>query len=258
MPIIGFRCCDTAKTRNKGDIPFEDCLECAKTGENQCHFTYPILKGITEEVTSRNYISVTSLLGCTRNTYFTMHNDIYVSPEDLYFLFRGTISHHIIENNQQDNALVEQTFTRKHQGLKLTGTPDVILPEQGKIIDYKTTRSLPRYKWPYSNHTLQLNLYRWLVAEEYDIKELEVQYLDMSGVKRCPAKIKEERTQELLDTKLSTLNACFDIEQPPPKPKPDSPDRWQCNGYCHVSDICEREHEEEIRKAIIQDLRLKG
>ncbi len=258
MPIVGFKCADKAKTRNKGDVTFDECLECSNTMEHKCQFTYPILKGIVKEIQNRNYISVTSLLGCARNTYLEQKHDIYVSPEDLYHLFRGTIAHYIVEHNQPKGALVEHKFERDHNGMTLTGTPDVVLPYQSAIIDYKTATKVPTFKYPYSNHTMQLNLYRWLVAEKYDIEHLEVQYLDMKTPKRCEAKIKEEETLELLDSKLTTLEACFSLEQAPPKPPADSPDRWQCNGYCNVQKQCEELWEDEIRCVVIEDLRLKG
>lgn len=192
MSIVGFKCCDTAKSRNKGNITFDECLECSRKMDHKCQFTYPILAGIVNTLQNRDYISVTSLLGCSRNTYLEQKHDIYVSPADLYHMFRGTIAHYIIEHNQPDKAIVEHTYQRNYNGMTLTGTPDVILPDQKTIVDYKTAASVPVFKYPYKNHTMQLNLYRWLVGEEYDIDRLEVQYMDMRTPKRCEAKIKEE------------------------------------------------------------------
>lgn len=255
MPVVGFECAARRKRDNRGKVGFAGCLSCAETNTDRCHYSYPILNGIIENLQDRDYISVTSLLGCLRNTYLSMTYDYFASPDDLYHMFRGSISHLITEKYSHPDAIVEETFTKEHDGIEVSGTPDVIIPDQELIRDFKTTKSVPFFKYPYSNHTMQLNLYRWLVP--YETNHLEVQYLDMGKVKRSQAKIHPDRTQEILDTRLTTLKSALDMEQPPPKPAPDSEDRWQCNGYCNVADICERLWIEEIKKDAVEDLKLR-
>ena len=45
-------------------------------------------------------------------------------------------------------------------------------PEQSLILDFKTTKYLP--KEPYATHSLQLNAYRWLLWPRYKVLNLEV------------------------------------------------------------------------------------
>ena len=52
-------------------------------------------------------------------------------------------------------------------GLLISGQPDLVYPEQALLLDYKTTKYLP--KEPYATHALQLNAYRWLLWPQYRI-----------------------------------------------------------------------------------------
>lgn len=251
--IIGFKC-----VKDQSLMSFDDCLDCSLTYENPCQFSYPILKGIYENIQNRDYLSVTSIIGCLRNTYLEMTHEIYVSPESLYWLFRGNIAHLVIDDYQPPDAISEKTFEREFEGVTLRGTPDniIILPEQKKIIDYKTTARIPFFNNPYSNHKLQLNLYRWLIAPEYRIDKLEVQYLDMKNVKKLEAKLMSfEEVEDYLFQRLLPLKDAIDSGNCPPKPPADSKDRWQCNGYCNVADLCEAYWKEEIREEAINELR---
>jgi len=49
-----------------------------------------------------------------------------------------------VELAQTESAVVEQTFTRDVEGSPIVGTPDVICPDQGLLVDYETTAMTPR------------------------------------------------------------------------------------------------------------------
>jgi len=71
------------------------------------------------------------------------------------------------------HRLVEQRcFKTLPNGLLISGQPDLVYPEQALLLDYKTTRYLP--KEPYATHALQLNAYRWLLWPRCRVLNLEL------------------------------------------------------------------------------------
>lgn len=243
MGLVGFKCAKPSRKHDSAKlVSFEDCISCAQTTKNECHFTAPIIKAILDrEEEKREGITVTQLSGCLRESYLSSKYDYYADLEQLYFAFRGEIAHLIIERYQEEDAIVEQRFYRKYNGIKISGKPDVILADKKLIRDYKTTKEVPRFSYPYRNHSQQLNLYAWLVP--YEIKRLQVVYLDMKGVKVCEAQLwSEEEVEALLKEKLPVLDAAFSRGIVPPADF----DNWQCNGWCNVKAICRKLYEDEL------------
>jgi len=230
--IRGFHC-----PEGKGDLPFWQCLECAATHKNTCQFDYPILSGMYRNLRKGEGISVTSLLTCLRKVVLQVRHDVYLNPKELYYAFRGQLFHAVIAQAHEERAVVEQRFEKKIAGITLSGHPDVIYPEQKKLVDYKSTKRIPKKETPYANHGMQVNLYRYLVASHYDIDNLEIVYFDMSEVKRV--KVPVMSTPKLtgwLIPRLKKLKTALDGGKLPEKVKSDG--LWQCNGYCHFTDYC--------------------
>jgi hypothetical protein len=119
--------------------------------------------------------------------------DTYLDPAQLYFAFRGQLFHAILQAAQIEGAICERRFERQVAGITISGQPDVIYPGKKKLVEYKSTRRVPKEDKPYANHAMQVNIYRWLVAPFYQIDSLEIVYLDMSKVKRVSVPVLESR-----------------------------------------------------------------
>ncbi len=230
--IVGFVCC------TKGLCSFEECLEAAANHPPQCRLTYPILsamvKSLKREATE---ITVTGLLNCLRKVVLEKRRTLHISPEELYYTFRGQLFHTLIAANQIPGAVVETRFSRQIGGLTISGQPDVIFPEKQKLVDYKTTRQVPRGMDAYQNHALQVNIYRWLVAPIYHIHELEIVYLDMNTVKRVSVPLMDPRSVVgFIATRARILKRGLDGGHLPGRVGPEG--LWQCNGYCPFTRFC--------------------
>jgi hypothetical protein len=250
--LKGFIC---EKTGEK--LPFEACLECARTRINRkldCPFDEATIAGMILNESKREGISVTMLSGCPRATYLNRYHETYATPSGLYWAFRGQIAHKILEQSKlHPDAIKEKRFFKEWEGITLSGQPDLILPSQQVLKDYKTTKAVPTYLNKegtvnaYENHRVQLNLYRWLIPHE--VQEMEVVYFSMEETLICPVEIwPEESTKKsemtvnrYLEENLIPLKMALDSETLPPYKR-----NWSCEGYCGVSDLCYSELKKEI------------
>lgn len=230
--IVGFKC-----PEGKGNVSFKECLKCAASHKNTCQFDYPILASMQRNLRKEDGISVSSLLNCLRKVVLQVRNDVYLDPTELYYAFRGQLFHAVIAQAHEEGAIVEQRFERTVAGITLSGHPDVIYPEQGKLVDYKSTRRIPKDDNPYANHGIQVNLYRYLVAPQYQIDELEIIYFDMSDVKRVQVPVMSTPSlMGWLVPRLKKLETALNGGKLPEKA--DSEGVWQCNGYCPFTKLC--------------------
>jgi CRISPR/Cas system-associated exonuclease Cas4 (RecB family) len=230
--IVGFKC-----PEGKGELSFENCLKCAASHENICQFDYPILAGMHRNLREEDGISVSSLLNCLRKVVLQVRNDVYLNPTELYYAFRGQLFHAVIAQAQEGGAVVEQRFERTIAGIILSGHPDVIYPDQKKLTDYKSTRRIPKNNSPYANHGIQVNLYRYLVAPQYQVEHLEIVYFDMSKVKRLKVPIMSVPSlMGWLVPRLKKLKTALNGGKLPEKVG--SEGVWQCDGYCPFTSYC--------------------
>jgi hypothetical protein len=253
--VVGFICEKTGER-----LPFEACLECARTRLNRkldCRFDEAAIAGMILREKPGTEISVTMITGCHRSVFINRFYETYVAPSQLYWAFRGQIAHKILEEaNLHKDAVKENRFTRAWEGIEISGHPDLIIPSQKVLKDYKTAKAVPSYLNKdgvipaYENHRTQLNLYRWLVP--YEIEEMEVVYFSMDETLICPVEIwpeesskKSEMTvRRVLEENLVPLKMALDSETMPPYAR-----NWSCEGYCNVSEICFRELKKEILAA---------
>ncbi len=228
MPVIGFDC------PYKGKVSFDFCLRDAATHNQPCQFTYPILQGmVANEEKDRDGIHVTSLLNCLRKVVLDQRHDIYISPEQTYWAFRGQLAHSIVELAQTEDAIVEQEFRREIEGITIIGTPDVIYLDRKLLVDYKTTAMTPK-RGAYPHHALQVNIYRWLIWEHYQVERLEVVYMDMKGTARCDCRVMSlKRVEEFILPRARLVKRGLDGGELPPQVGDEG--RWQCWGYCSFS-----------------------
>jgi len=230
--IKGFHC-----PKGKGDLPFDECLKCAASHESTCQFDYAILAAMRRSLRKEEGISVSTLLNCLRKVVLQVRNDIYLDPKELYYAFRGQLFHAVIAQAQAEGAVCEERFERTIAGITLSGHPDVIYPEQRTLVDYKSTRRIPKDKAPYANHGIQVNLYRYLAAPQYQIDSLEIIYFDMSNVKRV--KVEVMSTRSLMGWLVPRLKKLKDALNGGKLPKKVGSDGvWQCDGYCPFTNFC--------------------
>ena len=230
--IKGFYCEEKRK-----NVTFAECLACAATHENTCEFDYPILASMQGRIRRGRGISVSSLLSCLRKVVLEARTDVYLKPKNLYYAFRGQLFHSVIAEAHNEAAICEKRFERTVAGIILSGHPDVIYPEKRKLVDYKSTRRIPKDSVPYANHGIQVNLYRYLAGPQYKIDHLEIIYFDMSKVKKVKVElISQEELVHWLTPRLTVLKKGLDGGKLPEKV--DKEGIWQCDGFCPFTRIC--------------------
>ena len=223
---VGFVCCDGIKR------PYAECIQHA--GEHQCQWTAALLTAMAGNVREqKDHLTITELLGCPRATVWKKTRDYYESPESAYAKWRGSLFHHLLDG-VNSGALVEQRFFKTlPNGILISGQPDLVYPEQSLLLDYKTTKYLP--KEPYATHALQLNAYRWLLWPRYKVFNLEVVYMDMTAVRRLPVALEElEHIEQFLAIMAQVITGGLDGQLPE---RMDENGRWQCN-YCPFTADC--------------------
>ncbi len=119
-------------------------------------------------------------------------------------------------------------------GVTISGQPDLIYPDQHLLLDFKTTKFIP--KEPYGHHVLQLNAYRYLVFETFEIWNLEVAYFDMVGCSRLPVPLMDlSEIEAFLVRQSSAVTDGLDGVRLPERTGEDG--WWQC-GYCPFTAEC--------------------
>jgi len=252
LPIIGFKC-----AYDGSDVLFKDCKKCAYSFDNPCNFTYPLIEGMIDREGREPGISTSTIAGCAREMALLMRNDVFIEPP--YWAFRGTLGHLLIEKYGRPDTWIEKELKwKKPDGTLITSTPDLVVPDKGKIIEYKTAKKVPRYQYPYKGHTIQLNIQRYMLhmTEGIEAEDLEVQYLDMGETKRCKAKLwAYYEIENYMNPRIEVLKKVLNETYMPPTLTSKDVMFFKCNGYCAVEEICkdlatkERKQElEEIMK----------
>ena len=251
--VKGFLC-----ERTGEQMPFQDCLECARSRLNRklgCPFDEATIAGMVLHQKNKQDISVTMLAGCHRGTFISRDNDSYLYPSGLYWAFRGQIAHKIMEEvSLHEDEVKEKRFLKEWEGIEISGTPDLIIPGQKVLKDYKTSNSVPSYRSKvsgkisaYENHRVQLNLYRWLVP--YEIETMEVVYFSMEETLICSVDIWPEvakrksdmSVDRYMEENLVPLKMALDSDTMPAYQP-----HWSCEEYCGVSEICFRDLKKEL------------
>jgi hypothetical protein len=253
--VKGFICVKTGER-----LPFAECLECARSRLNRkldCPFDEGTIEGMIRHIKDKKGISVTMISGCHRAIFLQRHHDYFVRPGQLYWAFRGQIAHAIMEESTlHKDAVREKEFSKTWEGIKITGTPDLIIPSQKVLKDYKTTKAVPEYLnkdgrvLAWENHRVQLNLYRWLIPHEIDA--MEVVYFSMMDTLICPVdawpdepRRKSDMTADrYLEENLVPLSMALESGTLPPYAR-----TWACDKYCGMADLCYQELKKEIAAA---------
>lgn len=205
MPLTHILCADR-KYRSKEqrvEVALDDCLDCAKSRQNGCQFTYELLSAMFAQQQDReDRISTTTLTTkCLRSEFLKRSLPHSEQPEKLWAAFRGTMFHGQLEKHAAPGCYEEARFHVDLPGLgHLSGSPDLLDTEQGVLFDYKFTKSVPTYDYAWPDHKWQMQVNRWLVdhadyvewndrrwePDQFRPKtwnELVVVYMDDSGAK---------------------------------------------------------------------------
>lgn len=195
-------------------------------------YPYPIVMGIINVANRDNgRIHVTDLTSCPRRAYLQGITDTYPRLNRMYWMFRGVLAHTLIEGTPEPFSVVEVPFQREIDGVTIVGRPDKIVPQRRELYDFKTTKRITLKKLPYGEHSMQVNIYRWLVEPHFQIDRLFLVYMDMS---RCATvEVPLEDVEGYVIRKGRILHEAMESGKIP-EPEPS----WLCD-YCEVRQQCE-------------------
>jgi hypothetical protein len=228
-------------------------------------FPYEVLNGMYQQAIKErpDAVTVTSLLQNPRHVKLERANAYFAEPEKNFATFRGNIVHSIMEQYGDPGSTIEERVERDFKGTTISGQPDTVQIRltNGRTLlrDWKSTKELPRYDNPYSNHMAQVNLYRWILGLDPESTDLEVVYVSMEGIKINPLKHggtsqrgrkiteqhwSDEKVEEFIDKRLTLFNVepILRYEDIPEE------DLWLCN-YSPVENLCRRLAAREAREA---------
>jgi len=182
-----------------GVIDSKTCLECAVTSKTPpCGYSYPLLKAMLAGSEDRTgEIHVTDITSCLRKSYFSKVNPEPPYIHDLLVLFIGNAVHKYIEDTNESSEIPVSNGD-------IVGKVDYFDGET--LIDWKTTRWLSKDNLPYGSHEGQVNYYRKLLeGDGGNVKDMFIQYIDMSGPTKCS---KCKNTLRIIDG-VTTCPTCF-------------------------------------------------
>jgi len=211
--IKGFICYD------ERGVSFKEYLDLVKKGQEPSSLPIPVLHGMIKMLKENHNVKgyhITSLVGCLRNLYFEKKiGTEYIRPRDFYPAFRGTIGHKVMEDFKVKGAIDEKRFDKEWLGVTLSGKPDRIVPVEKELIDYKTREDIPQWG-VFKSHEAQVNLYRWLVKDIYEINSLKIIYITMKDAKTFKVRIwTDAEIENYLNHKIRTILEMFKTNKLP-------------------------------------------
>jgi hypothetical protein len=197
-------------------------------------------------------ISASQLTGCLRGAYLKYTTEYYDKPGGLLPLMMGTFTHSLLECAITDNDRVEVPVAWTTKDLvTVTGHVDHVDIKNRVLSDWKTTRWLKIANLPYGNHEAQVNIYRYLLAnneigDSFEAEHLQIVYIDLTGPAKhgehngvvvCPVKIwPEVKVKSYIEERARILAMAYANNEVPPMVRPS--DAWLC-GYCPVRPTCD-------------------
>jgi len=229
MGLAYFKCILTGER-----VEFQDCLKCSREGR-KCDFPYPIIKAIIPEDYENDpkRIGVTGILGCMRKAILSKTTEYGESPESLFYLWRGKLTHKILETysedqNEKEMYLAEYKVEVPIGDYLLVGKIDEYDKKLGIVVDYKTVKKVPQYRYCYGDHERQLNIYKWMLEQKgFIVNRLEIVYIDGSGVRRMEARIRTGQ-EKFVKEKIGIIKEALENKLIPSK---QIENRWACD-YC--------------------------
>ena len=242
-PMRGFICDLDRRT----PVDSAECVACAAAPfpprGRRCRFTASILEAMVEADGARRDagISATGLVGCLRQTYLSITTEYYQHPIRLMPALRGQLFHALFERAERPGLVRERRFAREIDGVVVTGQPDEIDPSRRLLVDYKTKPRLPDAVS--EAHVAQLNVYRWIVADGYDlatgepvnlaIDQLGIVFVTMHELtKRAVPLWDLAETEAWVRPRARALRAALDGGDWPARVVPDPAQRSLCYDWC--------------------------
>ena len=177
--------CMASGDANKGVITKDECLTCALNngGNTPCGFDYTLLKYIySKERYEEQKIHVSDILGCPRQAYFSKKVKLPMEAYRHLIVTFGTLQHQMLEEMEDKYYEAEKVL----EGSGIIGTADVVY-EDGRIVDYKTTRNMNQRYLPQKKHKMQVNIYAHLLRlAGKEVNSATIQYIDFMGPSKCP------------------------------------------------------------------------
>lgn len=170
MPLVGF--IDPSHDERKQTIngrkplwlPVDDLLGLALSeGPMWSPWSYELIQAVMQHHQERDYLSTSAITGgCYRGTVLERREDYVDSLDQRYASIRGTLVHRTMELAARPGSMPEWRFNTDLHGFEFSCSPDLIVPNDGLLVDYKTTETPPDY-YPYRHHSDQVQLNRWVV-----------------------------------------------------------------------------------------------
>jgi hypothetical protein len=120
-----------------------------------------------------------------RGTVLERREDYVDSLDGRYASIRGTLVHRTMELAHRPGSLAEWRFWTDVHGMEFSCSPDLIVPNDGLLVDYKTTENPPDWS-PYRHHSDQVQLNRWVVnnakrweaPDDHEPVDVQPQFID--------------------------------------------------------------------------------
>lgn len=246
MPLVGFFCEATGE-----EVTFEECLRCSEYTP-RCQFTYEMLYPMTRNSDERKDagISITSLLGCQRKSYYALATKYHWWPHLLWPATRGTMFHSMVEEYANHQSIYETRFGARVGGIYVTGQMDKITPRRKLVTDYKTKEELPDvastdYVWQLNGYRLILDDgevvtpgKRGIVLEKgakvhFDIQKLGLAMVTMSEVRKYGVPVQPlERVHAFFGKRAWTLSTALSGGPLPDRQVPEPRASKFCTEWC--------------------------
>jgi len=95
-------------------------------------------------------LTVTTLIGCLRKVRLMRETSYWLKPSESYWAYRGTLMHGVAAQYADEavQIIAEQRFAMRIETLdgrlvEVTGQPDLVLLDHARLLDFKTTKSVP-------------------------------------------------------------------------------------------------------------------
>lgn len=200
MPLIGLKCEYDGK-----NYRFSECLKCGKCAPP--FLLNAIIEASTREHYEEGIYSVTQTLGCLRESYLKKRYEYYAPLQSLFYMWRGTLIHKILEAPNLENCICEETYQKEISGCKLRGRIDFYNGNNKILYDLKTIgdNGLDTIKTTGAkeDHIKQTNLYRFLLDKPVD--RIVIAYISMMEFAETG---KENQVKKFLKTEPRDLDYC--------------------------------------------------
>jgi len=198
--------------------------------------------------------SVTTIFGCARQFYLLSTKKYYMDLQKNFKPYFGQVIHSELERNKEFDSDAEfsmemiKDYAPMGENVfrfTITGTCDSIRISHDLIRDWKFTEKVPYNKYPWPKHTLQINMYRWMLILQnpnaIGIKNLELCYISPSESKICRAKVSDlNDLEKALEKSLEPYYWLF-TKGVVPAPNVEKEDKVLCP-FCQVEKECYQEY----------------